>query len=95
MDLWRALPWWSADEQFLYVGVFDESSPELTLVVPLRPGIAVPDLPESGLNVPANQSAIPGIRVIDHGRVIPGPDVSTYVFTKVEFQRNLYRVPLH
>jgi Tol biopolymer transport system component len=87
--------WWSADGRFLFVSVFDASSPERTLVIPLAPGVVVPDLPESGLNVPANQSVIPGIRVIERGQVVPGPDPSMYVFAKTEFRRNLYRVPVH
>jgi hypothetical protein len=86
---------WSDDGRFLFVSVFDASSPERTLVIPLEPGVVVPDLPETGLNVPANQSAIPGTRVIERGRVVPGPDPSIYVFEKTEFRRNLYRVPVH
>jgi Tol biopolymer transport system component len=87
--------WWSDDQRFLFVSIFDESSPELTLVIPLQPGVTVPDVPESGLNVPANRAAIPGIRIIDHGSAVPAPDPSTYVFVRTEFRRNLYRVPLH
>jgi hypothetical protein len=55
----------------------------------------MPDLPESGMDIEANRSAVPGLRVILHDRVVPGTDPSTYVFVKTELHRNLYRVPLH
>ena len=42
--------------EVLYVSVFDESAPESTLVIPLSPGVLVPDFPETGMNVPANQT---------------------------------------
>jgi len=87
--------WWSSDGKFLYASVFDESSPELTVVVPVQAGHMVPDVPEAGLNIRANQTAIPGSRVIEQARVVPGPDSSSYVFVKTELQRNLYRVPIH
>jgi Tol biopolymer transport system component len=87
--------WWSDDARFLYVSVFDESAPESTLVIPLAPGVLVPDFPETGMNVPANQHAIPGTRIIERGNVALAPNPSTYVFVKAELQRNLYRIPLH
>jgi Protein kinase domain len=34
------------------------------------------------------------ILVIDSGATSPGPDPSTYVFTKTDSQRNLFRIPL-
>jgi len=37
----------------------------------------------------------PGIRVIEHGSLLTGPDPSTFVFTKTDLQRNLFRIPLH
>ena len=33
--------------------------------------------------------------MIEHGPISPGPDPSTYVFTKTDLQRNLFRIPLH
>jgi Tol biopolymer transport system component len=87
--------WWSDDGRFLYVTVIDESAPEHTLVVPIKPGAMVPDVPESGLNVPVNQHAVAGIRIIEQGTVVPIGDGSTYVYTKGGHERNLYRVPVH
>jgi len=30
-----------------------------------------------------------------HGSISPGADPSTYLFTKTDLQRNLFRIPLH
>jgi Tol biopolymer transport system component len=87
--------WWSDDGRYFFVSVYDASSPEWTLVIPLQPGVVMPDLPESGMNVPANQLTIPGTRIIEHGKAIAAADPSTYVYVKTELRRNLYRVPLH
>ncbi len=37
---------------------------------------------------------VPGVRVIAHSTVLPGPDPSTYAFVKSAVHRNLYRIPL-
>jgi len=87
--------WWSADGRTFYVSIHDESAPERTLVIPLPPGTMVPDLPAQGVNEPVNQTAIPGLRIIDRGRVLPLSDPSQYVYTRWDLLRNLYRVPLH
>jgi hypothetical protein len=87
--------WWSDDGRFLYATVIDESAPEHTLVIPLKAGVSVPDVPESGLNVPANQRAVAGIRVIEQGNVVPIGDGTTFVYVKSGRERNLYRIPLH
>ena len=34
-------------------------------------------------------------RTIEEGLISPGPDPSTYFFTKTDSQRNLFRIPLH
>ena len=39
--------------------------------------------------------ALPGARTIEEGLISPGSDPSTYVFTKTDSQRNLFRIPLH
>src|SRR5262249_5236529 len=87
--------WWSDDGKFMYATVIDESAPEHTLVVPIKPGAMVPDVPDPGLNVPINQHAVAGLRIIEQGGVVPIGDGSTYVYVKSDRERNLYRVPLH
>jgi hypothetical protein len=89
---------WSSDGRFLYVEIdrgTSAASPGKTLAIPVPAGKSFPDLPPSGIDSVAAGSELPGTRVIEHGSVSPGPDPSTYVFTKTEQRRNLFRIPLH
>jgi Tol biopolymer transport system component len=86
--------WWSADGRFMSVIVFDESTPDETLVIPLAPGTLVPNVPEPGVNMPANRASIPGLQVI-RGRALIGADPTVFLYVKADLVRNLYRVPLH
>jgi hypothetical protein len=81
--------WWSRDGASLFVRLNDRR----TLVIPIPPGQKVPDIP-NGVDVPPDQLAIHGLRVIDNGEVIPGANPSTYVYVKAESRRILYLVPL-
>jgi Tol biopolymer transport system component len=85
---------WSGDGRTFYVNVYDESTPEQTIAIPLPGGTTVPDVPPLGLNQSTNQLTIPGVRIINRWAV-PLGDPSTYVYAKSELLRNLYRVPLH
>ena len=90
---------WSADGQFLTVGVdldLATGAPNSTLVVPLAEPSSVPDLP-SGVHAILEYAALakqPGVRALQHGDVSIGSDPTTYVFTKGEFHTNLFKVPL-
>ena len=71
------------------------ASPGKTLVIPVPAGKSLPDLPAAGIDLAAGGGELPGARVLEHGSISPGPDPSTYVFTKTDLQRNLFRIPLH
>ena len=89
---------WSSDGRFLYVEIdrgTSAASPGKTLAIPVPAGKSFPDLPASGIDSAAAGSELPGTRVIEHGSLSPGPDPSTYVFTKTDQRRNLFRIPLH
>jgi hypothetical protein len=89
---------WASDGRFLYVEIdrgSSAASPGKTLAIPVPAGKSLPDLPASGIDSVAAVSELPGTRVIEHGCLSPGPDPSTYVFTKTEQRRNLFRIPLH
>jgi hypothetical protein len=58
-------------------------------------GKSLPDLPASGIDLSINGVAPHGMRFIEHVSISPGPDPSTYVFTKTDLQRNLFQIPLH
>jgi hypothetical protein len=51
-------------------------------------------LPAEGVD-PGAAVGPPGARIIENGSISPGADPSTYVFTKTDQQRNLFRIPLH
>jgi Tol biopolymer transport system component len=88
---------WSPDGKFFYVKFDRESvtSPGKTLVIRVVAGQSLPDLPVSGIDGAAGGVTLPGARVIEYGSLSTGPDPSTFVFTKADVQRNLYRIPLH
>jgi hypothetical protein len=89
---------WSSDGRFLYVtsaASASATSSGRTLVIPVPAGTSLPDLPASGIDPTAGVAELPGIQVIEQGSLSPGPDPSTYVFTRTDLQRNLFRIPLH
>jgi len=89
---------WSQDGKFFYV-VGDvktsTSSARRAFAIPVPAGKALPDFPEGGLTDLKRAAALPGARTIEEGLISPGSDPSTYVFTKADSQRNLFRIPLH
>jgi hypothetical protein len=82
---------WSSDGRSLYVGA--PVAAGKTYVIPVPAGQSLPDLPAAGLD--AGAVGLPGARIIENGSISPGADPSTYVFTKTDLQRNLFRIPLH
>jgi len=92
---------WSSDGKFFYVSLDPSAAatspgtPGKVLAIPVPTGKALPELPVSGINVAAAVAELPGTRVIEHGSLLTGPDPLTFVFTKTDLQRNLFRIPLH
>jgi hypothetical protein len=86
---------WSSDGSFFYVKFDSDDSRGKTLVLPVPAGKSLPDLPPSGIDGGAGGVALPGARVIDDLSLPTGPDPSRFVFTRTDYQRNLFRVPLH
>jgi Tol biopolymer transport system component len=91
---------WSSDGKFFYVSldpsaVTSPGTPGKVLAIHVPAGKALPELPVSSINVAAAVAELPGTRVIEHGSLLTGPDPSTFVFTKTDLQRNLFRIPLH
>ena len=87
---------WSPDGKFFYVGRPETSRPRRrTFAIPVPAGKALPDFSVGGITDLKRAVALPGVRTIEEGLISPGPDPSTYVFTKADSQRNLFRIPLH
>lgn len=87
---------WSADGRYLYLDVdISRSSPiGKTFVIPLQPGRSLPEFPASGITSTADLVRLTGIRTIARSDLSAGPDPSTYVFAKRDFQANLFRIAL-
>jgi len=88
----RCFPTWSSDGRFLYV---EYPGAGKTLTIPVPAAKSLSDLPVAGIDTAAGVVALPGAWMIERGSISPGPDPSTYVFTKTDLQRNLFRIPLH
>jgi serine/threonine protein kinase/Tol biopolymer transport system component len=89
---------WSPDGKFFSVGSNLSNSPTLarrTLVIPLPTGKVLPDLPVGGIDPRDRAVRLPGAVAIEGGLISPGSDPSTYVFTRTDSPRNLFRIPLH
>ena len=88
--------WWSPDGKILYITIERAASTAgRTIAIPLAPGKALPELPTDGIASRADRLGIPGIRQINLGNLSAGNDPTTYIYTKQEFQGNLFRIPLH
>jgi serine/threonine protein kinase/Tol biopolymer transport system component len=90
---------WSADGRFFSIGVdldLATGAPARTLVVPLAEPSSVPDR-LAGVHAIFEYAALatqPSVHSLPHGGVSIGSDPTTYVFTKAEFQTNLFQIPL-
>ena len=88
--------WWSPDGKIFYITTERAGSTAgRTLAIPLAPGKALPELPKAGIASRADRLEIPGIRQINWGNISIGNDPTTYIYTKQDFQGNLFRIPLH
>jgi hypothetical protein len=88
--------WWSPDGKIFYITTERAASTAgRTLAIPLAPGKVLPELPGAGIGSRADRLDIPGIRQINKGEISAGNDPSVYVYTKQDFQGNLFRIPLH
>jgi hypothetical protein len=92
----RKIPFgmWSLDGRFFYLQPLASNataSGGRTYVIPVTSGNPLPDLSESE----SDWAKLPGVQIIPHGAVSPGPDPSMYIFTRTDLMRNLFRIPLH
>ncbi|MDQ1468872.1 MAG: eukaryotic-like serine/threonine-protein kinase [Bryobacterales bacterium] len=87
---------WAPDGKFLDIGMHRASrtSPGQTLVLPLRSGEMLPDLPDTGISGLYDGADLPGARTIDAYEISPGPDPSVFAYVKTTVHRNLFRIAL-
>jgi hypothetical protein len=65
-----------------------------TLVMPLRPGEALPPLPHGGFQSHRDVLGVPGACEITGQDVVPVTSSSVYAFTRTTTRRNLYSIPV-
>jgi hypothetical protein len=65
-----------------------------TYVLPVANGSMLPPIPSGGFRTEAEIAAVPGVEIIPHGDVGPGPSPDVYVYSRETVSRNIYRIPL-
>jgi len=83
---------WAPDGSRLYVMTLARGR---TYVLPVAKESMLPPIPSGGFRTDAEIAAVPGVEIIPHGDVGPGPTPDVYVFSRVTVSRNIYRIPLH
>ena len=83
---------WSPDGKTFYLSATLDPR---TLAIPVPDGKVLPDFPVGGINTLDGALKLPGALTIERGLISPGSDPSTYVFSRTDSQRNLFRIPLH
>jgi hypothetical protein len=91
-DADTCIPGWSSDGKFFYIG---SRTNRRTFAIPVPAGKALPVFSVGGITDLKQTVALPGARTIEAGLISLGSDPSTYLFTKEDSQRNLFRIPLH
>ena len=87
---------WDLDGKHIYVtpqgqGVMSATK---TYVVPLAKGQMFPPIPTGATLLNTILDKLPGVLVIDHPYVSPGPDPSIYAYDRYRTRSNLFRIPL-
>jgi serine/threonine protein kinase len=87
---------WDSQGKYLYVtpqaqGVMSATR---TYIVPLAKGQTFPPIPSEATALNTHLEKLPGVQVIDHPYVSPGPDPTIYAYDRYRTRSNLFRIPL-
>ena len=95
LDSW-GFAGWSPNGRYFYVEMVPSSrdNPGRTAAIPVPPGETLPPLPEDTVHNPAAWTNIPGVKIVEHASIAPGPDPSIYAYVKSSVHANLFRIPL-
>lgn len=87
---------WAPDGRFFYVTMESGSTahPGDTVVIPVPPGRALPELPSTGIRSVADGLVLSRGAIIEQSHLAPGPKPSIYAYVKTTMHRNLFRVPI-
>jgi hypothetical protein len=85
---------WAPDGSRLYLSR-PNSTPGRTYVLPLARGSMLPAaMPRGGFRTEAEIAALPGVEIIPHSSVSPGPTRAVYVFSLETVSRNIFQIPI-
>jgi hypothetical protein len=90
-------PAWSPDGRYLYLLIPDKSAQNLnarTAALPIPPGDTLPRLPPQAVQDATQWVKQPGVKVVEHTGIAPGPTPSIYAYIKPSVHANLFRIPL-
>ena len=82
---------WAPDGSRLYISRLNNPR---TYVVPLKNGSMLPPMPSGGFRTEEEIAALPGVTMMPHRDVSPGPSPNVYVFSQSTVSSNIYRIPL-
>jgi serine/threonine protein kinase len=88
---------WSPDGRYFYVETATASRENpigRTAAIPVPPGKTLPSIPPATVRQPAEWARIPGVEIVEHDAIAPGPNPSTYAYVKPSVHANLFRIPL-
>jgi hypothetical protein len=88
---------WAPDGRYLYIEIAAATSggsAGKTAAIPVPQGQTLPPLPENAVHNPAEWAKLPGVKIVNHDGIAPGPDPSIYAYGKSTGHANLYRIPL-
>lgn len=88
---------WSPDGRYFYVefaNAYRDNPVGRTAAIPIPPGKTLPQLPPAAVHQPAEWAKVPGVKIVEHDGIAPGPSPSIYAYVKPSVHANLFRIPL-
>ena len=85
---------WSPDGRSFAFAISRGMGSGQTLLIQLAAGQMFPPVPTDGATTPAAWAKLPGVRSVNRYGVVPSRDGKTYVYTKNDDARNLFRIPI-
>ncbi len=90
-------PTWSPDGRYLYLKMAQKSDLGVnvrTVAIPIPPGDTLPRLPPQAAQDVTQWAKVPGVKIIEHVNIAPGPTPSVYAYIKPSVHANLFRIVL-
>jgi len=88
---------WSPDGRYFYIEITPssrENAAGRTVAIPIPPGASLPQFPAAAIHNPAEWAKVPGVALVNHDKIAPSLDPSTYAYIQSSVHANLFRIPL-